>query len=74
MPLGFNVWGYIGPETILPATSILAAVCGFILAFWNYLVGAVVKMVRCIFRRPSPSAAQGSAPTVARYPSAPPVP
>jgi hypothetical protein len=73
MPLGFNVLGYIGPETILPATSILAAVGGFVLAFWNYLAGAVAKTVRFVFRRPAPAAPCRAA-TAAQHPSAPPVP
>jgi hypothetical protein len=38
-----NLWAYLGPDTILPATSILAAVGGIVLAFWNYLAGAAVK-------------------------------
>jgi hypothetical protein len=48
-----NLWGYIGPDTILPATSILAAVGGILLAFWNYVAGAAVKAVRFIRRRPA---------------------
>ena len=29
--------GYIGPETVLPLTSVLAAVTSFILIFWGYI-------------------------------------
>lgn len=29
--------GYIGPETMLPLASVLAALMGFILMFWKYI-------------------------------------
>jgi hypothetical protein len=69
---GLNVWGYLGPETILPATSILAAVGGVILAFWNSLAGGVARAVRFVLRRPAPAPFQG--PADSQPPSAPPVP
>ena len=34
---------YIGPETILPLTSFLAAVVGVLLMFWRYVVGVVKR-------------------------------
>ena len=37
---------YIGPETILPLTSILAAVFGVILMFWRWIVGTVRRLFR----------------------------
>ena len=40
---------------ILPATSILAAVGGVVLAFWNSVAGAVAKVVRFVLRRPAPA-------------------
>ena len=74
MPLGLNVCGYIGPETIIPATSILAAVGGIVLAFWNYLAGAVAKTVRFVLRRPAPSPGQGPPQANRQRHSTPPVP
>lgn len=74
MLLGFNVWGYVGPETIIPATSILAAVGGIVLAFWNYLAGGVAKTVRFVLRRPAPSPGQGSPQANLQRHSTPPVP
>jgi hypothetical protein len=56
-----NLFGYIGPETILPATSILAAVGGVVLAFWNSVAGAAVKAVRFVLRRPAPAPADTEA-------------
>ena len=34
------ILAYIGPETILPLGSILAAIGGVALMFWSYLRGA----------------------------------
>lgn len=38
---------YLGPETIMPLASILAAIVGVILIFWRYITG----FLRRIFRR-----------------------
>ena len=40
--MGFMVL-YLGPETILPLTSFLAAVVGVLLIFWRYVVGVVKR-------------------------------
>ena len=32
---------YIGPDSLMPVASALAAVAGFVLMFWRRLVGAV---------------------------------
>jgi hypothetical protein len=32
---------YLGPDSLLPLGSILAAVAGFILLFWNRITGVV---------------------------------
>jgi hypothetical protein len=47
---------YIGPETILPLTSGLAALVGILLMFWHRVVGFARKVWRlCIgYFRPSP--------------------
>jgi hypothetical protein len=35
---------YLGPDTLIPLASILAAVVGLILLFWNRLVGLGRKL------------------------------
>ena len=42
---------YIGPETILPLTSALAAIAGFLLMFWQRLVLFVRKIWRILGRK-----------------------
>lgn len=49
--LGFALLAYIGPETIIPATSILAAVCGLLLAWGKWLTGPVVAAFACVFKK-----------------------
>jgi hypothetical protein len=39
---------YIGPETILPLTSALAAILGVLLMFWQRFVGLLRKFWRFI--------------------------
>jgi hypothetical protein len=42
---------YIGPETILPLTSAIAAVFGFLLMFWQRFLALVQKVWRFIVRK-----------------------
>ncbi len=42
---------YIGPETILPLTSALAAILGVLLMFWQRFVGLLRKLWRLIVRK-----------------------
>ncbi len=42
---------YMGPQTVLPLASAIAAVIGFILIFWRFLVGLVRKLFKLLFRR-----------------------
>ncbi len=42
--------GYIGPETMLPLASILAAGLGVILMFWRYIIQLIRRMFGAIFR------------------------
>jgi hypothetical protein len=42
--------GYIGPETMLPLASILAAGVGVILMFWKYIIQLIRRMFGAIFR------------------------
>ena len=37
---------YLGPETIMPLASILAAVLGFVLIFWRWIVNFIKKIFR----------------------------
>jgi hypothetical protein len=48
---------YIGPETILPVTSALAAALGILLMFWQYVIGLVKKPFQLLFgKKPQPPA------------------
>jgi len=42
---------YIGPETMLPLLSALAALGGVLLMFWQRFVGLVRKIWRLIVRK-----------------------
>jgi hypothetical protein len=42
---------YIGPETMLPLVSALAAIGGVLLLFWQRLVGLIRKFWRFLFRK-----------------------
>jgi len=45
------VFLYIGPEPILPLTSAIAAVFGFLLMFWQRFFALVQKVWRFIVRK-----------------------
>jgi hypothetical protein len=53
MPL---ILAYIGPETILPLGSILAAIGGVALMFWGYIRAAFAWCIARVRRSDSPSA------------------
>jgi len=42
---------YVGPDQILPLTSLLGAIFGLILIFWRYVVGLAGKVWQLLFRR-----------------------
>ena len=42
---------YIGPESILPLTTALAAVAGFLLMFWQRFIGLIGKIWRLLLRK-----------------------
>ena len=44
---------YLGPDSMLPLASILAAVAGFFLIFWRYITRYVKKFFRWILRKPA---------------------
>jgi len=45
------ILAYLGPETMLPLASFLAAITGFILMFWRYVFQLIRRMFAAIFRR-----------------------
>lgn len=47
-----GVFLYIGPDQIMPLTSILGAIVGVALMFWNRLVGLFHKCLAILGRRP----------------------
>lgn len=47
-----SLLAYLGPETVLPLTSFLAAIVGVVLVCWRYLLVGMKKIVSVIFRRP----------------------
>lgn len=44
-------FAYIGPDTMVPLASALAAIGGAVLLFWRYLVLACKKAFRFVRRR-----------------------
>lgn len=51
MSFGPYLLTYIGPETVVPVTSALAALGGLLLMFGGYVRRAAGKCVRLIVRR-----------------------
>jgi hypothetical protein len=45
------VFLYLGPQTVLPLASIIAAIIGFIAIFWRYLLRIGRKLFKMVFRR-----------------------
>jgi hypothetical protein len=50
---------YLGPQTVLPLASFLAAIIGILLIFWRYLVRSVRRAIRAL-RRPNQENADSS--------------
>lgn len=42
---------YVGPDQILPLTSLLGAIIGILLIFWQYVVGLASKVWHRLLRR-----------------------
>jgi hypothetical protein len=51
---------YVGPDQIMPLTSVLGAIAGIALMFWNRIVGLFVK-VRSMFSRNVEASGKSSA-------------
>jgi hypothetical protein len=49
-------WAYLGPETTLPLTSVLAAVVGILLIFWRYVLGLGQRVFQTFFGKSKPGA------------------
>jgi hypothetical protein len=45
------VFLYIGPETMLPLASALAAIGGVLLLFWHRFIGLIRKFWRIVLRK-----------------------
>jgi hypothetical protein len=52
---------YLGPETIMPVASAVAAVIGFLLIFWRMIVNGVKRTFRAVTGRGGESVAPSSA-------------
>jgi len=54
--MGNILLAYVGPETVVPLASALAAIFGVLLIGWNYVKAFVSGAVRLLFRgkRPKP--------------------
>ena len=48
--LGNTLLAYIGPETVVPLASAMAAVLGALLICWNYVKAFLGRAVRPLFR------------------------
>ena len=42
---------YVGPDQLMPLTSVLGAIVGIALMFWNKLVGIAVKVMGLFGRK-----------------------
>ncbi len=44
-------WLYLGPDSIMPLASAIAAVLGVILIFWRFILSGIKKGIRFIRRK-----------------------
>lgn len=51
--MNFQLFAYIGPDTILPVSSALAAIVGVLLIFWSWFVSIVKWPFRALFSKKS---------------------
>ncbi len=42
---------YLGPNTVMPLVSILAAIVGVFLIFWRFLFSVVQGLFKTLFRK-----------------------
>ena len=48
------LFAYVGPETMMPVASVIAAAAGFFMMFGRNVMVFGRRFVRSIFRRPTP--------------------
>jgi hypothetical protein len=53
--MGNTLLAYVGPETVIPLTSALAAIFGVLLICWNYVKAFVGRAVRLVFSGKGPA-------------------
>jgi len=53
--MGFEpiLWAYVGPDMILPLTSVLAGIVGIVLICWRFLLNSLKAGYRLVFRKKS---------------------
>ena len=51
---------YVGPDQIMPLTSVLSAIVGVVLMFWNRIVGLVGRGWAAITRRQQAAQTDGT--------------
>jgi hypothetical protein len=51
MPPITHLFAYVGPETFLPVTSLLATIAGIVLMLWRSGARLMLKMVASRFRK-----------------------
>ncbi len=54
MSTSLVLFAYLGPDTMLPVASVLAAIIGFLLVCWNYVVAFVRRVFRLVTGRKDP--------------------
>lgn len=54
-----TLFAYIGPETILPFASMIAAICGVFLAFWSVIRRGAAWCIRKAVKPKTTSERQG---------------
>jgi hypothetical protein len=42
---------YLGPESIMPIASVLAAIIGVILILWRYLIGIIKRAYKYLYHK-----------------------
>lgn len=55
-----HIAAYLGPQTVLPLASVLAAAIGVILMFWRYIAATARKAFQTLFKRATPDGAPNS--------------
>jgi hypothetical protein len=62
LQIGSVIVSYLGPNTVLPLASVLAAGIGVVLMFWRYILAIGRRGFRTVFKRSEASSATVSNP------------